>query len=296
MSDRVVVGVDDSGGAAVALRWALQEGLARDVEVDVVHAWELPVVVTTAVGLTDDVAWRGPAEAGAREVLAATVDRAVAETGFPADRLRQRLVDGHPGEVLLQLSEEAALLVVGSRGRGGFASMLLGSVSSQLVQHAACPVAVIPAGWATSARSTATLPIVAGVDGSEGSRAALEWAAKEAQIRQSPVWAVMAWSFLDQPRLGDHDGFDPQFDERDARDGLHRVVEEVVGPEEAAQIDQVVVADLPARALIEQAEEASMVVVGARGLGGFKGLVLGSVAQQVLHYASCPVVVIRIGR
>ncbi len=293
-SSRIVVGVDGSEGAAVALRWALQEGSARDVEVDVVHAWELPAVIATAVGSIDDAAWREPVEGGARGLLGAMVDRAVEQTRFPAERLRQRLVDGHPGEVLVELSRNAALLVVGSRGRGGFASLLVGSVSSQCVQHAASPVAVIPADWTTS--SDPTRPIVAGVDGSKGSRAALAWAWREAQMRRSPLRVVVAWSFLDQPRFGDHAGFDPQFDEDAARVGLHRVVEEVIGADTAGDIDQVVILDLAARALIDQSEEASMVVVGARGLGGFRGLLVGSVAQQTLHHARCPVVVLRTDR
>lgn len=139
----VVVGVDDSVGAARALRWAVREAAVHDWEVVAVMAWELPT--TGALGvepLPVDIAAlaQGASETLAR-ILAAVEDDAralgVTVTGEAAH--------GHPRHVLLERSEDADLLVVGSRGRGGFVGLLLGSVSSYCAKHARRPVAVIPA-------------------------------------------------------------------------------------------------------------------------------------------------------
>lgn len=131
-------------------------------------------------------------------------------------------------------------------------------------------------------------PIVVGIDGSEGSRAALRWAVDEAEKTDRPVKAVLAWSYLDQPG-GD---FDPSFGEEDARRVLAEVVEEAAGDGSDVEIEPVAVCDLPANALLEACDGAAMVVVGARGLGGFKSLLLGSVSQQVAQHAPCPIVIV----
>lgn len=136
-------------------------------------------------------------------------------------------------------------------------------------------------------------PVVVGVDGSEGSKIALRWAVEEARVRGARLRAVMAWSYLDQP-AGE---FDPGFGKDKVVARLREVVDEVVGelgPEaEGVEIDQVAVCDLPARALLDAADGAAMLVVGSRGMGGFKGLLLGSVSQQLTHHAQCPVTIVR---
>jgi len=128
--------------------------------------------------------------------------------------------------------------------------------------------------------------IVVGIDGSDGARAALRWAAEEAQRRGAHLEVVRAWSFVDQP-----EPFDPQFGEDDVRTA---VAKDLV----ACGIDEQDVTvrtpcALAAGALLEAAVGASLLVVGARGLGGFAGLLLGSVSQQVVHHAPCPVLVVR---
>ena len=130
--------------------------------------------------------------------------------------------------------------------------------------------------------------VVVGVDGSEGSLRALRWAAKEARIRGARLRLVRAWSYVDQPE----GNFDPSYDEEAAR----RVVDESVsslGTDSAGlEIERRVVCDLPARALLDAAADADLLVVGSRGLGGFQGLLLGSVSQQVAHHAPCPIVIV----
>lgn len=135
----VVVGVDGSPSSYAALRWAARYAEMIGGVVEAVHAWDTP----SAVG------WTGPAIdpdfdlEQARERFKEALD-AVFPDGRPAG-LRERLVEGDPSEVLIRASEDAELLVVGHRGRGGFGRAMLGSVSQRCAQHAACPVVVVRA-------------------------------------------------------------------------------------------------------------------------------------------------------
>jgi nucleotide-binding universal stress UspA family protein len=135
--------------------------------------------------------------------------------------------------------------------------------------------------------SEPTRRVVVGVDGSAGSRRALRRAALEALAHDATLEVVLAWGLLDQPG----GGFDPQYDEGAARDDLQRIVEDELDPE-PPRIELRPVNDLPSRALLTAGEGAWTLVVGSRGLGGFKGLLLGSVSQQVVHHAPCPVMVV----
>lgn len=135
--------------------------------------------------------------------------------------------------------------------------------------------------------------IVVGMDESEGAAHALRWAVCEGAGRDWQVRAVLAWSFLDQHQLEATETFDPDYNEQVARETLAAVVERAVGAEAAAGIEQEIVCDLAAGALIERSADADLLVVGARGLGGFKSLLLGSVGSQCLHHAHCPVAIVR---
>ena len=130
--------------------------------------------------------------------------------------------------------------------------------------------------------------LVVGVDGSDGSQRALRWALDEARLRAAPLRAVFAWSYLDQPTAG----FDASYGEDAARARLDAALEAVAGEVGDVEIERVVVCDLPARAVLDHARDADLLVVGSRGVGGFKGLLLGSVSQQVVQHARCPVVVV----
>jgi len=134
--------------------------------------------------------------------------------------------------------------------------------------------------------------IIVGMDESDGAAAALRWALHESEIRGWPVRAVLAWSLLDQQQLDGSDTFDPDYNQRFAIQALSAAVERAVGPDAAASVDLQAVNDLPADALVEQSTNADLLVVGARGLGGFKSLLLGSVSNHCVQRASCPVVVV----
>ncbi len=139
---RIVVGVDGSEHSIEALRFALAEGRARGADVQAVITWSMPAV-TDAFG-TSGLAGIDPQifADGAKLLLDQAVDAATDDADERAAIVRS-VIEGSAGHVLVELSRGADLLVVGSRGHGGFAGLLLGSVSNQCVHHAHCPVTVI---------------------------------------------------------------------------------------------------------------------------------------------------------
>ncbi|MHB1613228.1 MAG: universal stress protein [Actinomycetes bacterium] len=135
---RVVVGVDGSPSSVGALRWAAGYARCSGAPVHVVEAWVTPHVA----GFPLD-----PAGDGGRAKAQADLEAVVAAAELPAEvTVTVQLVDGHPTQALLDAARSADLLVLGSRGHGGFTGMLLGSVSQHCVQHASCPVLVVRHG------------------------------------------------------------------------------------------------------------------------------------------------------
>ena len=132
-----------------------------------------------------------------------------------------------------------------------------------------------------------------GVDGSEGAALALKWAVHEGELREIPVTAVIAWDLLNQWTLVPSDTFDPAFDEHDALDLLNGWVVQAVGPDVARHVERRALNDLAWRALVNVSEGDDLLVVGARGSGGFLGLRLGSVSERCLHHAKSPIAIIR---
>jgi len=144
MAGRIVVGVDGSACSRAALEWALSQARSTGSTVDVVGAWQVPTV--------NEYSYKWPAEVFDHDDTEAVTEKlltdAVAEAQGNADAqvtVATRAVQGHPAEVLTEAATGAVLLVVGNRGRGAFASMLVGSVSQHCVHHATCPVVVVPA-------------------------------------------------------------------------------------------------------------------------------------------------------
>ncbi len=133
--------------------------------------------------------------------------------------------------------------------------------------------------------------IIVGVDESPYARAALRWAADHGARHDRPVTALLAWGYIDQHHAEPGAPFDPDYSAAVAAKVLDDLVDRTTADHDAVR--RVVVNDLPGRALLEAGDGADLVVVGARGIGGFRGLLLGSVSRQVLHHATCPVAVIR---
>ncbi|MFJ7231611.1 universal stress protein [Streptomyces tendae] len=138
---RIVVGVDGSDSSKQAVRWAVRQAEITRAAVDAVTAWEFPQFHGALGWLPPSSSDEAALEARARQELTQTVDEAVGSR--PPAEVRAEVHYGTPAGVLLKAAQGASLLVVGSRGRGGFAGLLLGSVAQHCVQHAPCPVLVV---------------------------------------------------------------------------------------------------------------------------------------------------------
>jgi nucleotide-binding universal stress UspA family protein len=278
----IVVGVDGSTGSEHALHWAVDEAHARHLDVTVVHAWSQPVSVYPADLYAEPDAHR---VAGAR-LLAhalATVDDTQADA-----RITSRLVQEDAAGALLEAAADAELLVVGTRGRGGFTGLLLGSVSRTCLHLASVPLVVVPPNWT----EPPTRRIVVGVDGSEPSREALDWAVAEAAAHGARLQVVNVYDLAPLiPPLGA-----PTSPETDivVKSSQALLEEMTAGAARAVgvDIDLVPANGAPARTLLEAARDADLLVVGSRGLSGLRRLLVGSVSQQCVHHSTCPVAVV----
>lgn len=143
--ETIVVGIDGSPNSLAALRWAIKEAQLRKAAVDAVAVWSAPMLMFplpdagAPLYVDDDVV------AATEQMLAEAVSTARADAEAAGVEVHSAVVRGAPGSVLVERSKTADLLVVGARGHGGFTELLLGSVSSQAVHHAACPVVVVRA-------------------------------------------------------------------------------------------------------------------------------------------------------
>jgi len=139
---RIVVGVEGSGGAKAALRWAVREAQYRDAIIDVVTTY-----ASTYVPASPDFNYvpLDPVnlEAEVHKMQGHVIDEAVAELGGTTIEIRRRVLRGRPADTLITVAEGAMMLVVGSRGRGGFRGLLLGSVSQTIAHHGTCPVVIV---------------------------------------------------------------------------------------------------------------------------------------------------------
>lgn len=282
----IVVGVDGSPSSLSAVRLAVAQARQRRRPLRVVHAFVWPLL-----GVPVGPAPGAPPDAGLERAAEQVVDEAVtvATQTDPEVPVTGHLTAGATVPVLLDEAAGAELLVLGDRGLGGFTGLLVGSAAVQVVAHAPCPVLVARG----AARSDG--PVVVGVDGSAASRLAVDFALAEADRRGCEVVALHAWTHPVATSPGDM--LSPVYDmavvEEQARQVL---VEALAGRAERypdVAVRHEVVHRRPSAALVERSAEASLVVVGARGRGGFTGLLLGSVSQALLHHCACPVAVVR---
>ncbi|HUL24897.1 MAG TPA: universal stress protein [Streptosporangiaceae bacterium] len=271
----ILLGYDGSPSSERALRWALREARWRDAVLTVCHAWGPGYAQEPSGG--DGTPH--PSQLTGEVVLAPALR--LARSIMDPQAVRPLLAAGPAAQVLCDRSRDADMVVVGSRGRGGFAGLLLGSVSQQVSAHARGRVVVVRGHWHGAAEYVPG-PVVAGADGSAASRAALAFAAEEAMLRAVPLLAVSA--------LADTAG---------GLGGAARM-EEAAGRDIARQekehpeltIQWQVTPGQPRTALLAAAGGAQLLVVGSRGRGGIMGMPLGSVSQAMLHHCPCPVAVV----
>jgi nucleotide-binding universal stress UspA family protein len=283
----VVVGVDGSKSALAAVRWAAREAVRRRLPLRLVHAFSWPNTRHIGdPGLGFD--YQEVLLRAAREQVSAAVDAAAVTA--PGVEIDQQMEAGYPIPMLQAESRYAQLLVLGHRGLGGVTGLLLGSVTDALAACAACPVVVVRG--AAPLDTSASLPVVVGVDGTPNSEAAIAFAFDAADARRVPLVAVHTWrDSLVDPAL--ETLLDWNAIEADEQEVL---AERLVGWGEKypnVQVQRIVTRDRTARRLLEQAHGAQLVIVGSRGHGTFSGLMLGSVSHALLHHAPCPVAVVR---
>jgi nucleotide-binding universal stress UspA family protein len=272
---RVIVGYDGSSPSDLALTTAVQEAATRRAAVHLVCVVEIPA------GMPLDVdAHRRAAD----EVLADAATRA--REVIPEHLVSHEVVVGHSAsEELVDICGPSDLLVVGTHGHRPVARMLLGSVSTAVSAHAPCPVLVV-----RGPRTRRTGPVVVGVDGSAIAQQALAFAADTAASTRTRVRAVLAL-----PPMTDAWGFTfpTAEDEADkARALLSQAVAEVSASYPTVEFDEVFVQAHPVDALLRNSRDARLAVVGSRGLGGLRSMVIGSVSRELLHRADCPVAVV----
>ena len=296
---RIVVGVDGSATSTRALDWALDEARRWSASLEVVLAWEYPRLSSAeAFGSLP----LGQFEAAANATIAQVVRDVATDAELSGIELIPSVVMASPAGALLAASEGADLLVVGSRGRSELMGLLFGSVSQQCVTHASTAVAVIPpAIGATGATdpSAADEPsteaggrLLVGVDGSRGSDAALRWAIDDARRRATSVVALLAYSYIAPYGPLGSINFKSDYNEPDAVAALAAIVARVAGDAPGVEIEQHVECDLAVVALERLATPSDVIVLGARGHGGFVGLLIGSISLKTIAHAPCPVVVL----
>jgi nucleotide-binding universal stress UspA family protein len=276
--DLVVVGYDGSTDAERGLDWAIEHARLHSARLEVISSsGDLEYLPERTSQGTEELVAGWQQSARARLEDSGLTDWTTTTT------------DGRAAPDLIEASRTATLLVLGAQGHSILGGMVLGSVSQHVSRHAECPVVVV-----RGPRTPASNRIVVGVDGSEASRRALEFAFDRAERTGGPVIAVHGraltavtgpWSIDVAPEVAE------QMDE------VKRLLAEAVAglredhPDVTVEIEPV---PLPAvRALADASANAALIVVGTRGRGGFVGLLLGSVSSTVLQHAQCPVAVVR---
>lgn len=280
--DAVVVGVDEGDQDRFVLDWAAGEAAARQTRLVVCHVWEWS---DRRDDLPEQIELPAGGRAAGPERLVGDAVRTIGER-FPGVPVSGALGYGSPARTLVEVSDGAAMVVVGSRGAGGFADLLVGSVSAQVAAHARSPVAVVR----RPARADAT-DVVVGLDGSAHSERTLRAAVAEARRFGGALVAVHGYRLPPPAEYGPNAGVDEPHRRVAAEDVLDRVLAGLDDELGDIKLERRAVHGGAAAALLEAAADAAVLVVGARGGGGFTGLVLGSVSQQVVRHAPGPVVV-----
>lgn len=293
----VVVGVDGSDSSRYALEWSANQAMTYGLGVRIVTAVWPP----DSEGPFGELI-RGSEEDGetprqhdARALLAYARDWV--QRLFPELSVETREAAERPAEALLHAASESgvACVVVGSRGLGGLASAFVGSVGVELAAKSPVPTVVLPKHHETAEGRRGR--IIVGVDGSETGGRALAFAFRQAERSGAEVVAVCAWqpmaAFASSVGPVPPEAFDDEAVEAAARRTAEASLEDLREDHPKVVVDVRTVRAHPVVAILEEATPADLIVVGSRGRGGFKGLLLGSVSQSVLHGAHGPVVVVR---
>jgi nucleotide-binding universal stress UspA family protein len=283
----LVVGTDGSSAAAEALAWAVEESHRRRVPLHVVTAWS-PSRDPQETQWLSTMTSVSELRTAVADELAATVTSAVESANHHEVSISTEVAYGHPAKALIDESDPDRLLVVGSRGRGALSGIVLGSVSQACAQYARGPVVVVRGSTPTAGSGR----VVVGVDGSAESLAALRFAAVDARLRGAPLQVVHVWQDTDHAA---HGRFVPPGESAKARadEAWYDILRAVLDIAPDVEIISEHVAGYAQSVLLKASKGAALLVVGSRGLGGWAGLMLGSVSLHCITQSACPVAVIR---
>ncbi|MGP4015070.1 universal stress protein [Saccharopolyspora sp. 5N708] len=287
----VVVGVDGSAVARNAARWAAREADRRRTELRIVYADPTAQPVLSEI---PGVHWPKEHEAHIREQVARWLSTGAEAAREQAPELPVSTASspGTPDKVLIAESETAGLLVVGDRGFGGFTGLLAGAVAVKVAAYANCSVAVVP-DVGDPLTFPVTGPVVAGVDDPRSAESVLAHAFAVAASWTVPLHVVHTWEVI---------GIDlkwmrTRLPEEEVAEREQRFVSEALAGWSSrfpdVEVQRFVSRGSPTAELLAHAKQAQLVVVGARGRGGFPGLRLGSTSHKLIHHSPCPVIVVR---
>ncbi|KRE29881.1 universal stress protein UspA [Mycobacterium sp. Soil538] len=289
----VVVGTDGSPSSRVAIQWAAGEAAMRHVPLTIVHVAALlggasSVFAWPVGGVPEEVL--EIQENDARRVVADAITAVEGCTaGGDRPEIHSEVFFGGPVPTLVDVSAQAQLLVVGCRGRTGQHRRLLGSVSTGLIYHSHCPVAVVHDEVPPSPQS-GRLPVLVGIDGSRASESATALAFDEASRRGVDLAALHVWSDADTATV-------PGMEVGALQHAADKTLaERLAGWQERypeVNVHRLVEFEDPARQLLDHAQRAQLVIVGSHGRGGFARMLLGSVSATVTQEARVPVIVAR---
>lgn len=283
----VVVGVDGSSYAFGAVDWAAEWAAMYGMPLGLIGAFG-PQVTPRSPRAAEELRRVGVRHADSDLSEA----RRRAESVQPGLEIRAEAISLGAAAALTEASESAALLVIGNRGLGAIKSVVLGGVADEVVTYASCPVVTVPHG----VDGPGDRDLVVGMDGSEHSLAAAEFAVAHAARSGATVVAIWAWDLdlrhpvatTGVPALPDFAGFD-----NDLRDTLESRLAPIRQRYPRVPLEARVVRGHAASVLLAAAEGAGLLVVGSRGHGGFMRLLLGSTSHAVLRAAECAVAVVR---
>lgn len=288
----IVVGYDGSRHADLALDWAAAEAVSRRVPLTILEAFTPSYPAVRSAGPGEPLLQQPNAvlEAAASDSCTRAADRV--RSVYPGLELNAVTRQDDAGVAIVDASDTAGLVVVGARGVGRVRQLLLGSVSSYVASHSHCPVVVVREA---ASRSVDGQRVVVGVDGSSDSTAALEFAFDTAQRRSWGLTVVHVWD-MDRDVANAAASLAWSVDWRQADEQERAVLAEDLAGYAAqyptVDVRRYVVRGHPVAELARQSENAGLLVVGTRGRGRVRGMVLGSVSRSLLHDARCPVAVI----
>jgi len=285
----VVIGVDGSTGSQNALRWGLELAERRGSVVRLLHAYD-PAMSDIRIGDGYQAGMLTEMYDAARDQLEAA--NLVAHESHPGLVISTRLVDDSAAAALIDESHDAQAVVMGSHGTSAFSTLVAGSTTMNVATHARCPVVAVPSAPATAFGGRG---IVVGVDGSELSDGAIAFAFREAAETGAPLTALIAWMDPVAPSVAaaafpTHDDATRRL--RQAHEQLLAWVEPWSHKYPDVVVHRRVVHEHPVRALAAASDGAQLLVVGCRGRGAVRSILLGSVSHGVLHLATSPVAVV----